>query len=411
MLEKEFGVKGTAQLSEAKEQTKEGNKKAGEITTPNGIVVNLFQKDTVLDIKKCTDNCKTVSDDEQVCKDYPGLKGGMHEFLNLEEMNTPQEFSEAVSQSRSSVYDRRQEKGHAYDPLVDFFNGMSEMSQRKDVQDNFGEFKLLVKYPALTPYMYEAETVDENTLEDFFVIAYNEYDFYDLDEFLSEYFLQVYDNFNIDISKIQEIIKKAGERNKFFSKLNKIIGFRTKLRTSGKVNTIHWLLYWPIALLFMLFELVYTVTKVAKKSMARNFFTILAVEAIVFPLFFHQNTLLTLFWPPSMVNIFESQMGGSVKINVFTLVPLVVIDYAAQGFNYVLPALFFSLLLYDGGRGFYKMFDWVGIERTFKNIFKLLSFKTEEEYSKIKEGVVAKYVPGVIANLISLGIVLYWVFS
>ena len=53
------------------------------------------------------------------------------------------------------------------------------MSFTNDVADNFPEFKLLIRYPILTPYMYSFTAMKPKTMEGIIEIANREYPFRD----------------------------------------------------------------------------------------------------------------------------------------------------------------------------------------------------------------------------------------
>ena len=69
---------------------------------------------------------------------------------------------------------------------------------------------------------------------------------------------------------------------------------------------------------------------------------------------------------------------------------------------YVLPALAGAFFVTQFSNDFNKRFDWIGIERTFKNVFEMLKRKVESGYKEYKNLYVKSKIPHMILNVINL---------
>ncbi len=69
---------------------------------------------------------------------------------------------------------------------------------------------------------------------------------------------------------------------------------------------------------------------------------------------------------------------------------------------YLVPPLFVAWYIEEFSDGFNKRFDWVGIERTFQQIFMSLKRKTEGQYLAQKKLFIKNKIPKVIINIVCL---------
>lgn len=77
---------------------------------------------------------------------------------------------------------------------------------------------------------------------------------------------------------------------------------------------------------------------------------------------------------------------------------------------YVLPPLFVSVFVGSTAKDLNSRYDWIGLERTFKNIFLKLRMKTEEQYMNQKELFFKEQVPKIIMNFLCLAITILLVY-
>lgn len=73
----------------------------------------------------------------------------------------------------------RRGNGNICNFLVDLFNILKSLCGDQDVADNIPAFKLLLKYPKLTPYMFAFVEMKPKTLKAFAEVASHYYGFRD----------------------------------------------------------------------------------------------------------------------------------------------------------------------------------------------------------------------------------------
>ena len=233
------------------EETDDSKKKS------SAFIVNLFTEKTLIQLRQCELNLKAASESEQVLERYPDAKKSLYEYLEIGKFKTRDDFKEYVNSKKKEVYDVRQEFGTDYIPLVDLFNGLAKVVENDDVRDNFAEFKLLVMYPILTPYMYEIGEVKKNTLDELYNIASEEYNFRSVSDFLVSYFNIVYDNFGIyedSIKKIMADAEKQAGKEKALNALSSFLGKTQTRKLPKELHLVYTLAYWPIHVLAILFK-------------------------------------------------------------------------------------------------------------------------------------------------------------
>jgi hypothetical protein len=168
------------------------------------------------------------------------------------------QFTEKMSVKGQEVFAVRQEKGETYLPLVDLFNALKEIGDYQDVVDNFPEFKLLLKYPNLTPYMFAFVEMKPDTVKGLVNVANREYFFRDDTDFLLNYYKPVHDNFGISDSGISSMLRKAekkAKQNKVLNNIDEKLGRnKNKRKISFGAELIHWCAYWPIVIVYFVFE-------------------------------------------------------------------------------------------------------------------------------------------------------------
>jgi hypothetical protein len=73
---------------------------------------------------------------------------------------------------------------------------------------------------------------------------------------------------------------------------------------------------------------------------------------------------------------------------------------------YIIPPLVIVTFLSDFVQDFNKNFDWVGIERTFKQIFTNINAKSNEQYRILKKKYFKSKLPNIIINLACLAVLI-----
>lgn len=373
MLATEFKIPTLKKGEDVSDKYEEEIIDGKEKTEKKQLIVNLFSKATVLKINRCIQNYELAKKSKEVLDKYSDIDAGLYVFLRLEKIKTIEEFQEKVSQKSKEVYGVRQEKGTAFTPLVDAINILIDISKYSDVIDNFYEFKLLVKYPELTPYMYEFISVRNETFKGIYNIASKEYSFRNEDDFVLNYFNPVHDNFNIDISGIRAIIKKAEKNanvNRVINVIDSKLGFNKDSNVPLTVLIVHFMAYWPIFILYLIFEIFKTIATKLKVLSIPTFLLVLFFSNKIIPSFTKYENLLFLrniidkeVWCEYILRFKDTSIEGpweTVMISISIIIVTVLI--------YVLPALCSAWITYVASGSLMKRYDWIGLERTLKNI-------------------------------------------
>lgn len=369
MLKKEMHI--VIRDKKEKEEEEEKRKK-----TSDALIVNLFREETVLKLSRIFEKYNEVSGNGEIADRYPDIRKGLYEFIGADKVKDAEEFAEMISRKGKEVYAVRQEKGAEYVPLVDMFNILQELGGHKDVMDNMEEFKLLLKYPDLTPYMYLFVEMTPKTVRGMVETADRNHDFRNETDFLLNYYSPVHDNFGISNGRIVSMLRKAEKhagQNKILKKTDKFLErFKRKGKIPVWVSIIHFLAYWPVFLMYLLFEAAEIIfTKLLH-------LTVIAVPVILIAAV---HKLIPHLIPDGWNGIrhilresLMTQNGGAL----FFMTLVLLILYAAA--YIVLP--FIGAVVMKGFVGdFNKSFDWIGIERTFRKMFSTLKKKTEEKYA------------------------------
>ena len=408
MLEKEFKVLGLGKEEKysSSDEDKDLDGKTKDEASP--LIVNLFQKATILKLRKCVEFYEKALQSDDVCGKYPSLRESLYDFLELKEIDNIEQFSKYVSEKSKDVYNVRQERGTDYIPLVDLFNTLRTIASYEDVYHNFLETKLLIRYPDLTPYMYSFTEMKPGTLKGIISIARREHAFRDETDFILNYYNPVHDNFGITNVGIGNIIKKAekkAKQNQIFNNIDEKLG-RKKRVLPVWAEVIHWLVYWPIFLVYLVFEVFKAIFMVLPKLTIPVFVLAFIGENRILPKLTGIDNILCLGklfnkddWFSFIIatDIIDPYEYGTF-ITILTSLFLIVLVLAI----YIIPPLFIAIFVSESTQSMNKCFDWIGYERTFKHIFQVLKEKTVTSFNTNRDLFARKRVPAIITNLICL---------
>lgn len=369
-------------VDEESDEEVEGKKKDGS----SPLIVNLFQEATILKIGKIADKYDEISKNREICQTYPSLNNGLYEFLGINNVSSARQFKNLMVAKSKQAYTVRQEKGAEYVPVVDLFNILQSIADYKDVVDNIEEFKLLLKYPNLTPYMYAFVEMKPDTIKGIMDIANRNYYFTSQTDFINDYFVPIHDNFGINDNRIKSILRKAEQNTKqseILKKINtKFGGNKNKRKIPFAAEIVYWLLYWPIFICYFIFELFKIVlTNLNRYAvMIPVFLVFLVLTFYELPKFGWDNVFILgkLISKSEWIAYMMAKYPGLETSAQLVLVSLFVIINTLL-FNF-LPPLVLSIFVYEFSEDINKSFDWIGIERTFKEIFKTIRKRTEDQY-------------------------------
>lgn len=319
---------------------------------PSALMVNLFRRETLLSIRKCAQFLQDASQKEQVTSKYPEVlqKTSLYDYLKIAQIKSVEQFAGVVLEGRALFYEERTEFGTDYVPLVDLYNTLEELLKEPDVTNNFPEFKLLLRYPQLSPYMFTFEEMKPDTLKGFYSLADSIYDFGSFDLFITEYFAPIYDNFGIYDRAIRGILQQAEKRaqseklkrtafEKFCAFVNMPSGIRPK----------HMAAYWPVFVVYVVFELI--------KNLVLNIRKVSIVGGTVYGIFY-------LIYEIANTGLIANWKSGHGLIYAILWICT---NLGAYAFSLGLIAAF-VWLMWKYAAAIHKTIDWIGMERTFHRL-------------------------------------------
>lgn len=412
MLEKDFKIKALGKEDKYADENAETETDGKKKDESSPVVVNLFQEETITKLGKCFAFREQAMQSDDVRQRYPELSNGLYSFLGLKEIESSRQFKERVSARQKEVFKvqqekAEQEKGPEYKPLVDLFNNLQELTKHQDVADNLPEFKLLIQYSNLTPYMFAFVEMKPDTLNGIFDIANRDYSFRDRDDFILNYYNPVHDNFGISNNGISSILKKAEKKaksNKVLNKIDEKLGRKKDRKIPFEMELIHWLVYWPFFAVYLIFEIFKGIFTQLHRFLIPIFLFLFVGANLWFPVIFKIDNLLALRkilikaeWYAYVADIELGTITNWFEAIIFSLI--VIITMLAV---YIVPPLFTVLFLQETLKDLNKRFDWIGHQRTYQDILKRLRQKTEEQYTAQRKLFIKKKVPLAIVNIVCL---------
>ncbi len=411
MLSKELKISGLGKegsYSDEKEAEDIEGKKKDE-SSP--LITNLFQEATVLKIRRAVEKYEEAVQNNELCQRYPKLRESLYDYLEIDSVEDAKQFTELMSNKGKQVYAVRQEKGTDYLPLCDLFNILQSIGNYKDVVDNIQEVKLLLKYPNLTSYMYSFVEMKPATVKGMVNVANKDYAFRDDTDFILNYYQPIHDNFGISDGGISGIIRKAekkAKQNKVLNEIDEKLGRKKKRKISVGAEIIHWLVYWPIFAVYFVFEVAKAIFTELHRFAIPIFVVLFAISNWLFPSLLGIENLLVLrkvFFKAQWLSFLDEFIGESMN-NAFETILMSLIAIIILLAIYILPPLFVAAFVADFADDFNKRFDWMGLERTFQQIFMSIRKKTEDQFIANKDVFVKNKIPKIIINLVSLALLI-----
>lgn len=399
MLKKDFKIHGLGKEDDFAIDDEKTDSKGKRKNESSPLITNLFQEATILKIHKCEQFFEKASKSIELKSKYSYLDEDLYSFLSIDKHKDLSTFVEEIGKKRDEAANYRLDRGQEYTPIVDLFNTIFELTTYSDVVDNFSEFKLLIKYPKLSPYMYLFSEVKSDTLKEFYSIAEQEYLFRSLYDFVLSYFKPIYDNFGILDKGLGLILKKAEQKaktNKVLNVVDDILGLNKRKKLPFGVSIMHYAVYFPIYFFYLVFEAFKTIIL----EMRRVAYLLFAILFIGLNWLAGDGGLLQLRYIFNkdkwllVINAAENDVG-----NVFELILNSLAFILLTLMIFILPPLLVSMFLYRFSEYFSQSVDWMGLERTFHGIFITLKNKTEKQYSDSKKLFYKKKMPLVLINI------------
>lgn len=371
MLKKEYGLSEKENKDEDKDLKDNSRDKR---------IHNLFSKETILAVRRLLDEYEEASQKIQGCPT------SLYEYLDLGHKKSLDELASFVNERNDELYRKAYDNRGADDALRNPLNAVLEICKRKDVIDNFPEFKMLIKYPDLTPYMYAITEPGKDTIDGISDIACNTYDFVNAGDFIITYYSKMADNFNINNSRINSILKKAKKnagRNKVVRSLNGKMGLGARI--------LYFIAYYPVFILYFVcefFKVLFSKLAVAKIPLfiaitALWTWFILSAASVAlgeFPDFTARATWWAII---DSCSINEIKDGNSMMYALLQTAAVLIVSLGG-------PGLFGAKIISTFVTMFNKTFDFTGLERTIsEGIFKTAR-KNIEAHEKKEKGSGAK---------------------
>ncbi|MBE5876621.1 MAG: hypothetical protein E7290_07010 [Lachnospiraceae bacterium] len=388
MLSKEFKVLGlnnkeNNEKADDKDKEVEGKKDDGSI-----FVMNLFQEATLLKLCKCQEFFEAASKSDLIYQKFPAVQKTMFELLELEKTKQKDELAQKVAIWRKQAFDYRQEKGNEFIPIVDLFNTLTDVLEYRDVIDNFEEFKLLIKFPKLTPYMYRLDDVKKDTMNELLEIAKRYYRFRDMSDFILNYFLLMHDNFNIGTSAVKGMIKDAKKKetvNKVWNAIDKKLAVK-KDRVPVAAAVMQFVILWPLYLFWFLSKMIQLIFVVLKK-LTVPMFIVSFIGMVVFMAIFTNDQGLYVFrhivnkneWYTYLGSVNDMQVTNGFLALILTFKQLIW-GLAWTGIPSFLVFYFLKFVSEEINKGY----DWKGLDRTMQAVMDIIRDRTKSQYEKFK---------------------------
>lgn len=383
-------------------------------STP-GVVQTRFHKDTLCLLHKCELQYGKVQQSEFLFQKYPNLTYPMYDFLRIEQAGFA-EFSMYIDGTVQEVFTCRQNdsaNNAAYTPLTEFYNTWKDILKRGDVRENFSTFKLLIKYPKLTPYLYLAEEINIPFLELLVKTFRDEYNFYKLEEFLFVYFKPLADgkhySFSMD-KKLEALLKKIdvnpdtapqdSQRRNAAAKRRQLIPW--------PLHILRFLATWPICLVQLLFEIF--------RFFVINTKELYGILAVFFTVFFaHVFNEVSIFetaW--HLINNFRECVADVVyaaartyDFSVFSFILGLLFLFVQYAFKFALAPAICTRFMLALVEGLDRNIDLEGLHLTFIRIQEKIEQKLIYHYKKMGSRLYSKMIRPIVANLIgTLGVIL-----
>ena len=368
------------------------------------LVTNLFDEDTLLNIRQCDLLYQSIKNNKIIIQHFPFMKDSFYKscgFIN--EKENIQIIKDFTKKMRTESFSIRNEFGSELIPIVDMYNILTEILENKDVTDNFEEFKLLLKYPILTPYMFAINEIKKENLNELYDIAKNNYKFFNINEFMSGYFNKIYDNFGIYDKNIKKIIQKA-ENQSTFQKLQKNVNEKIELYThSLSTNTtfVFILTYYPIIITSFIFKLIKYIIEHLRyiNAPAGAFISILLISNSE-KLYKYENPIIYIFkngfgkFTESIMKTNLSNASSNFKFldSLFAILFAFII--------YILPGIITGFILWNISGRMYAAIDFKGINRSFDNMVNNAKFYIIQQ-DELESGTLIKNNIGtIITNIV-----------
>lgn len=370
----------------------------------SGLIENNFREQTVLDIRKCENKFLEAKQKATLIAKYPALEESLYEFLEIGKFKDAKQYRTLVEQRKNEYYSEGLDRaGYGdrddFNLLVDLFNKLFNVLGNKDVQDNFEEFKLLIMYPALTPYMYEIREIKKDSLNELYSVASSEYNFGSMANFVCTYFDPVYDNFGIYANSIKKLIadaKKQGGREKRINALYEFIGFGRGKALPAELRWLYYLAYWPVILFAYVFRAIrFVIDQMRYIGIALGgLWTLITI--ITGPQMFKETDFFTNFWHWGR---YISDFTGIENLGFFTGIFASLLTLIGVFFMYFGIGLFIAYFFWELAVEMRKKIDLKGLARSVDALLDTVKSRLVEQHEEHPNNLFARKLPLIVSNI------------
>lgn len=374
-----------------------------------GVIQTRFHKDSLCLLHKCELQYQDLQKSEFLFRKYPELTHPLYDFLKLENLDAT-EFTMVVDKAVQDVFTNRQNdsaNNAAYIPISEFYNTWRDLLKRGDVTENFSAFKLLIQYPKLTPYLYLAEHVNIEFLELLVKTFRDEYNFYQLEDFLFSYFKPLADgkhySFIVD-KKLENLLKKVGKNPDAAAQdaVHRSLAARRRKMIPLPLQVLRLLATWPICLVQLLFEAFrFTIINTQK------LYGILAIlSTVFFAHVFNDVSIFTELW--NLVFDFRSSVADVVyaaartyDFSIFSFFLGMVFMLVQFAFKFAFAPAVFTRFAVALAEALYRNIDLEGYHKTFQSIQSEIERKLIYHYKKMGRKLYSRMMKPIFANVVT----------
>lgn len=406
MLYNDFKVLGLKETGETDDQKAAKEKKTSHFAQ------NRFRKETLRILHACELKYAQVQSSEFLKSKEPKLQHSMYDFLRIDGSSL-NGLKERIDKLLADAFEQRQNnvRGSEYIPLTEFYNSVKDMLSQNDVnEDNFYHFKLLIRYPSFTPYMFLLETVNKNCVDKFVNEIGSKYEFAGEEEFLAVYLKPLIDGDHFACepdrqltARMRQIAQNPAELERARQKKAAELSRRRALPLPLRI--VRFIATWPIYLIQFIFEIFnFSIRSIKRSSLAFYiplFIPILLFNThIMFGMSFFDWIGNALGNMPGDVNDILRSLSDTANITVFSQIIAYLIVICGRIISVAAWPAIVTAFLYNFACVIDQNIDLIGIHKTFMHIQNVIDTKVNAVYKEKKNQVYVSMIWPIIANIL-----------
>ena len=344
------------------------------------------------------------------------LVHSMYDFLRLSG-NGLSDLQKRLERVSAEAFEQRQNSvhGNEYIPLTEFYNSVKDLISQRDVtEDNFYHFKLLIHYPAFTPYMYLLETIDIDCVNQLLNEIGPQYEFAGEEEFLYIYLKPLIEGNHFTCepdrqlaSRINHIAQNPAELER--ARRKKAAELKRRKALPVPVRVVKFFAIWPILLVHSIFEIFYFCIRSIKRS-SYAYYIPLFIPVLLFNT--HSMFGISFFdWfsklvtsAPELTDKVLKDLSDTAIINEFTKLVAGILAVSVEILVVVTLPIIITGFLYYLACAIHQYTDFDAIDKLFENIRENLDNKIIASYKERKNGVYVSMIWPIFANILVVAV-------